>query len=308
MAANFNLVSTKKMEQFEQEAEARMLVSQDEGYLKTIAKRFMRNKVAMGGLVVFGLVILMAIFAPLIVNYSPYETTGFFETAPNSDFLLGTDEVGRDILSRLIYGARVSLIVGLGSVAIYIAIGTTLGLISGYFGGITDAFIMRLTEVFMSFPYFMVILVLVSLVGPSIWTVTIVLGLLGWPTVCRLVRGSVLSIKDTDFIQAAVSVGYSTPHILFKQILPNVLSPILVNATFGIANSILTEASLSFLGMGVRPPTSSWGNMLSNAQSLTVLANQPWRWVPPGIMILLAVLAINFIGDGLRDAVEGETK
>ena len=226
MAANFNLVSTKKMEQLEQEAEARMLVSQDEGYLKTIAKRFMRNKVAMGGLFVFGLVILMAIFAPLIVNYSPYETTGFFETAPNSDFLLGTDEVGRDVFSRLIYGARVSLIVGLGSVAIYIAIGTTLGLISGYFGGMTDAFIMRLTEVFMSFPYFMVILVLVSLVGPSIWTVTIVLGLLGWPTVCRLVRGSVLSIKDTDFIQAAVSVGYSTPHILFKQILPNVLSPI----------------------------------------------------------------------------------
>jgi peptide/nickel transport system permease protein len=277
-------------------------------YFKTIARRFAKNKVAMLSLVLFILLILVAVFAPVISPYPPNKTVGNFEAAPSSSFHLGTDEVGRDVLSRLIYGARVSLIVSMGSVAIYVIIGTTLGLISGYFGGITDSTIMRITEVFMSYPYFMVILVLVSLIGPSIWTVTFVLGFLGWPSLCRLVRGQVLSIKTIDFISAAKATGYSTTSILFKQILPNVLSIILVNATFGIANAILTEASLSFLGMGVRPPSASWGNMLSNAQSLTVLSMQPWRWVPAGIVILVSVLVINFIGDGLRDAVEGETK
>ena len=277
-------------------------------YFKTIARRFSKNKVAMFSLGLFIILILVAILAPIISPYPPNKTVGGFEAAPDSMFHLGTDEVGRDVLSRLIYGARVSLIVSMGSVAIYVVLGTTLGLISGYFGGLIDSTIMRITEVFMSYPYFMVILVLVSLIGPSIWTVTFVLGFLSWPPLCRLVRGQVLFIKTIDFISAAKATGYSTASILFKQILPNVLSLILVNATFGIANAILTEASLSFLGMGVRPPAASWGNMLSNAQSLTVLSMQPWRWVPAGIVILISVLAINFIGDGLRDAVEGETK
>ncbi len=283
-------------------------INKDGNYFKTIARRFAKNKVAMVSLILFIILILVAVLAPIITPYPPNKTVGGFEAAPDEVFRLGTDEVGRDVLSRLIYGARVSLIVSMGSVAIYVIIGTTLGLVSGYFGGYIDSTIMRITEVFMSYPYFMVILVLVSLIGPSIWTVTFVLGFLGWPPLCRLVRGQVLSIKTIDFISAAKATGYSTTSILFKQILPNVLSLILVNATFGIANAILTEASLSFLGMGVRPPAASWGNMLSNAQSLTVLSMQPWRWVPAGIVILIAVLVINFIGDGLRDAVEGETK
>lgn len=280
----------------------------EDGYAKTIAKRFMKNKVAVVSLIIFIIIILTAIFASKIALYPPNETQGIFEAEPNNKYLLGTDEVGRDVLSRLIYGSRVSLIVGVGSVVIYVLIGTVLGLVSGYFGGLMDASIMRVTEVFMSFPYFMVILVLVSLIGPSMWTVTFVLGILSWPPLCRLIRAQVLTIKGLDFIQAAIATGYSTTSILFKHILPNVLSIIFVNATFGIANAILTEASLSFLGMGVRPPSASWGNMLSNAQSLTVLSRQPWRWVPAGIIILISVLAINFIGDGLRDAVEGETK
>nr|WP_312578307.1 oligopeptide ABC transporter permease [Sedimentibacter sp.] len=303
----FKRVATLNPQNFQETIENYNFKRED-GYAKTIAKRFIKNKVASVSLILFVIIILTAIFAPQIAPYSPNETQGYFESAPDSDYLLGTDEVGRDVLSRLIYGSRVSLIVGVGSVFIYVLIGTVLGLISGYFGGVIDSSIMRITEVFMSFPYFMVILVLVSLIGPSMWTVTFVLGLLSWPPLCRLIRGQVLTIKGLDFIQAAIATGYSTTSILFRHILPNVLSIIFVNATFGIANAILTEASLSFLGMGVRPPSASWGNMLSNAQSLTVLSREPWRWVPAGFMILISVLAVNFIGDGLRDAVEGETK
>lgn len=302
----FKLVTLKEYQDYE--VIDKLQFKGEDSYFKTIAKRFVKNKVAVISLLLFIFLITIAIFAPIIAPYPQNKTVGYFEAAPDSEFLLGTDEVGRDVLSRLIYGARVSLIVSMGSVAIYVVIGTTLGLISGYFGGITDSSIMRVAEVFMSYPYFMVILVLVSLIGPSIWTVTFVLGFLGWPPLCRLIRGQVLSIKSIDFISAAKATGYSTAAILFKQILPNVLSLILVNATFGIANAILTEASLSFLGMGVRPPAASWGNMLSNAQSLTVLSRQPWRWVPAGLIILISVLIVNFIGDGLRDAVEGETK
>lgn len=305
--SRFKLASFNDCRHYEEDA-GKIGANGEKSYFKTIAGRFLRNKVSVISLLLFILLIAAAILAPVIAPYPPNKTVGGFEAAPDKSFLLGTDEVGRDVLSRLIYGARVSLIVSMGSVAIYVIIGTTLGLVSGYFGGLTDSAIMRITEVFMSYPYFMVILVLVSLIGPSIWTVTFVLGFLGWPPLCRLVRGQVLYIKTIDFISAAKATGYSTWSILFKQILPNVLSVILVNATFGIANAILTEASLSFLGMGVRPPAASWGNMLSNAQSLTVLSMQPWRWVPAGIIILVSVLIVNFIGDGLRDAVEGETK
>lgn len=305
MENRFEFVSeSRAVKQVEKIAEGN---SHHDSYFKMLAKRFLKHKMAVIGVVIFTLLILMAILAPVIATHNPAEVTADFEAPPSAEYWLGTDEVGRDVFSRLVYGAQVSIIVGVGAVLIYVLIGTVLGLIAGYFGGFIDALIMRVTDVFMSFPYFMVILVIVSIIGPSVGTITLVIGFLGWPAVCRLVRGSVLSIKEMDFVQASVAVGYSTPKILFKQILPNVMSPILVNATFGVANAILLEASLSFLGMGVRPPASSWGNMLSQAQSLTVLSSEPWLWVPPGLMILLAVLSINFIGDGLRDAIEGET-
>lgn len=307
-AGKFERVPAQRIEDMERSNQAQGIVENNDSYFKTIAKRFVKNKMAVGGLVVLVLLILVAIFAPFIAPYNPNLTVGSFQAPPSSQFLLGTDEIGRDVLSRVIYGDRVSLFVGVVSVLIYTIIGTTLGLFSGFLGGIWDATIMRVTEVFMSFPYFMVILVIVSLFEPSIMTVTMVIGFLGWPTLCRLVRGEVLKLKKADYVQAAVSSGYSTGQILFKHIFPNVLSPILVNMTFGIATSILTEASLSFLGVGVVPPTASWGNILSNAQSLTVLSTQPWRWVPAGVMILVAVLAINFVGDGLRSAVEGEVR
>jgi peptide/nickel transport system permease protein len=279
-------------------------LGEEESYLKMIVKRFLKHKLAVAGLVVFFLITLSAFFAPWLAPHDPYEISGEFAAAPSAEHPLGTDQVSRDNLSRLIYASQVSLMVGIGAVAIYVVIGTILGAVAGYFGGWVDIAIMRLTDIFMSFPYLMVILVIVSIMGPSLYNIIIVLGLLGWPGIARIVRGSVLSVKEMDYVKAGIALGYSTPKIVFQHILPNCIAPILVNATFGIASAIIMEASLSFLGMGVQPPTASWGNMLTEAQSLTVLSQQPWLWIPPGMMILLAVLAINFIGDGLRDAMD----
>ncbi|WP_433744395.1 oligopeptide ABC transporter permease [Falsibacillus pallidus] len=279
-------------------------LGQEESYLKVILKKFLKHKLAVAGLIIFSLIILMAVFAPWIAPKSPYSIADEFAAPPSKAHLLGTDQVGRDLLSRLIYASRISLSVGLGAVAIYTVIGTILGAAAGYFGKAVDMIIMRITDVFMSFPYLMVILVLVSIMGPSLFNIIVVLGLLGWPPIARIVRGSLLSIKEMDYIKAGVALGYSAPKVIFQHILPNCLAPILVNATFGIASAIIMEASLSFLGMGVQPPTASWGNMLTEAQSLTVLASQPWLWIPPGMMILLSVLSINFMGDGLRDAMD----
>lgn len=305
--AMFNLVDAVERVNFFDNA-AEQIATDGDSYIKTVAKRYFKNKVAVVSLVIFILLILTAVFANQIAPHPRDASVGQFQAAPYDTFYLGTDDIGRDVLSRLIHGTQVSMMVGLGSVLVYVIIGTTLGLVSGYFGGFVDSVIMRITEAFMSFPFFMVILTLVSLLGSGIWVVTIVLGTLSWPPLCRLVRGQVLTLKKQDFVLAAVATGYSTPGVLFIHILPNVLSPILVNATFGIATAILTEASLSFLGVGVQRPRPSWGNILSEAQSLRVLAYEPWRWIPAGILIFIAVLAINFIGDGLREAIEGETK
>ncbi len=275
---------------------------------RRIWRRFCRNKVALGSLIVFAAIILVAVFAPLLAPFDPAQTVGAFGEKPSAVHWLGTDDVGRDVLSRLISGSRVSLIVGVGSVVIYAVIGITLGLLSGYFGGYVDTVIMRITEVFMSYPQFMIILVIVSLIGPNMWTVMLVMGFMGWPPICRLVRGEVLRTKSLDYVSAAIVTGYSPLTIVFKHILPNVISPILVNCTFGIAQAILIEASLSFLGMGVQPPAASWGNMLTSAQSIMILSEEPWRWIPPGIAILVAVLAINFLGDGLNEAINGDAK
>lgn len=306
LVKKFNFVSKGKLEELERLSQVQGTDQNSDSYLKTVLKRFLRDKVATISLIVFLLIVLVAVFASVLAPYSPAKSVGYFEAAPSGKFLLGTDDVGRDVLSRLIYGSRASLIVGIVSVLIYAAIGTTLGLLSGFLGGFWDSVIMRITDVFMSFPYFIVILVAVSLIGPGLWTVTFAIGFLNWPVLCRLVRGEVMKLREVDYVQAAIASGYNTWQIVFKHIFPNTLPIILVNMTFGIATSILTEASLSFLGAGVQPPTSSWGNMMSDAQSINVLANEYWRWLPPGIMILLAVLSINFIGDGLRRAVEGK--
>lgn len=276
------------------------------GYWTIIWQRFARNKAAVFGLICFTILLGATMFAGVIAPFNPDEIVGGFLEAPTATHWLGTDEIGRDVFSRLLYGGQVSMFVGIVSVLIYAAIGTSLGLLAGFLGGVWDFLIMRLTEVIMSFPYFLVVLVAVGILGPSIWNVTIVIGLFGWAPLCRIVRAEVMKLKGADYIQAAVASGYSTSNIVFKQIVPNILSPILVNMTFGISTSIITEASLSFLGVGVVPPTASWGNLLTAAQSLSVLTMQSWRWIPVGLAVFLAVLSINFIGEGLRSAVEGE--
>ena len=276
----------------------------EETYTQIIVKRFLKHKLAVIGLIFIIIITFIAIFAPWLTFKDPYTIQNSFGEAPSINHWLGTDLIGRDVFSRLLYASRISLIVGFGSVALYTLIGTVIGAVSGYFGGRIDMIFMRLTDVFMSFPNLMVILVVVSIIGPSITNIIVILGLLGWPSVARLVRGSVLSLKEVDFIKSATVLGISTPRILVSHILPNIMAPILVHATFGVAAAIITEASLSYLGLGVSPPIASWGNMLTDAQSLTVISSQPWLWVPPGIMIVLTVLAINFVGDGLRDAID----
>jgi len=276
----------------------------EESYMQMVLRRFLKHKMAVAGVCVISVLVLCSLFAPVIAPHDPYQVTTVFGAQPTSLNWFGTDQVGRDVLSRLIYAARVSLVVGIGTTVISIVIGTLLGLLSGYFGGKIDMIVMRITDVFMSFPQMMLILVVVSIVGPGLLNIIVILGLLGWPSVARLVRGSVLSVKENDYIKSAVALGFSTPRILFLHILPNVMAPILVNATFGIANAIIVEASLSFLGLGVQPPTASWGNMLTDAQTLSVLTSKPWLWLPPGILIIASVLSVNFIGDGLRDALD----
>ncbi|CAB1248018.1 ABC transporter permease [Clostridium sp. WLY-B-L2] len=275
-----------------------------ENYARLILKRFKKHKMAVTGVIFIAILAVIAVAAPLLAPQSPYAVENSFGASPSAGHILGTDQVGRDVMSRLIYAARVSLVVGIGTVILSVGIGTVLGLISGYFGGKVDMIIMRITDIFMSFPQMMLILVVVSIVGPGLWNIIWVLGFLGWPSVARLVRGNVLSIKEMDYVRSSVALGFSTPRILFSHILPNTMAPILVNATFGIARAIIYEASLSFLGMGVQPPTASWGNMLTDAQAITVLTTKPWLWFPPGIMIVITVLAFNFIGDGLRDAFD----
>ncbi len=272
---------------------------------RTVWTLFRRHHLAVVGMVVMGILIFIAIFAPLVAPMDPNKVSlANFREAPSSTHLLGTDAQGRDVLSRIIHATRVSLSVGIVAVAIYVAIGTVLGGVAGFFGGWVDNIIMRLADVVLSFPAIIVIITVVSIIGPSIFNVMLVIGLLGWPPIARLVRGEFLTLRGRDFVTASESIGAAPPRIIFRHILPNATTPIIVNATFGVAQAILLEAGLSFLGLGVQPPTASWGNILNAAQSFTILEEMPWLWLPPGLMIVISVLAINFLGDGLRDALD----
>lgn len=270
-----------------------------------VARAFCRHRLAVLGLVVITLLGLAAVFAPVVATHDPFAVDLLAAgQPPSAAHWLGTDEVGRDVFSRLVYGARVSLSVGLVAVTIYTAIGTVLGAVSGHFGGLTDGFVQRLTDTVMCFPPLIIIIAAVSITGPSIWNVMLIIGLLTWTGTCRLVRGQFLAIREREFVEAARAAGASDPRLIVRHILPNTIAPLLVSATFGVAAAILTEAGLSFLGLGVQPPTPSWGNMINLAQSATILQTMPWLWAPPGLLIALAVLSINFVGDGLRDALD----
>lgn len=267
--------------------------------------QFKKHRVAMASMLVLTLIALSCVFAPLLARHAPTKVgAGRPFAAPSATHWLGTDSLGRDIFSRLLHGGRVSLSVGLVSVGIYLVIGTALGAVSGYFGGWTDMAIQRITETVMTMPTLLIIITIVTLVGNSIYNIFLAIGLLGWTGVCRIVRSQFLSLREREFVVSARAIGVGNTMIVFRHILPNTIAPIIVSGTLGVAGAILTETGLSFLGLGVQPPTPSWGNMLLDATRISTLEGRPWLWVPPGLAISFTVLCINFIGDGLRDALD----
>lgn len=279
-------------------------VNANETYMQTVMRRFRAHHLAKISLVILVVVGLAALFAPVVAPYDPDAIVGTFSGAPCKEFILGTDQIGRDVFSRLLYATRISLLVGILATVISTVIGVVLGLIAGYFGGVADMLLMRFTDMVMSFPYILLVLVAAAIFKPGLWSIILILGFVDWPGVARLVRGNVLSLRETNFVKGNVVAGMPLRHILFSEILPNTVAPILVYATSVMAISMLDEAALSFLGMGVHPPMASLGNMLNGAQSITVLTSQPWLWLPPGIMIVVLVVSINFVGDALRDAFD----
>ncbi|MGB9612972.1 MAG: ABC transporter permease [Candidatus Margulisiibacteriota bacterium] len=258
-----------------------------------------KNKLAVFGLWVLALLILVAVFAPLLTSYHPDEIVASGTLPPSWKHPFGTDDLGRDIFARAVYGARVSLTVGLVAVTIAVLIGTLLGAVSGYYGGVVDSTIMRFTDVMLSFPSIFLILAIQAMLTPNIYNVMIVIGLTSWMGVARLVRGEYLRIRKLSYVEAAAAIGCSNFRIIFRHILPNAQAPIIVATTLGMAGAILTESALSFLGMGVQPPMPSWGNMLMDAQAY--LFDAPWMAIIPGLLILITVLSLYFVGEGLRE-------
>ncbi len=268
-------------------------------------RRFRRHRLALGGALVIVTLIVLSVAAPVVSRADPNKMNlGQTGQAPSLAHPLGTDMIGRDVFSRVLYAGRVSLFVGPVAVTISTLIAVVVGAAAGFFGGWVDNLLMRFTDAMMCFPTLLILISAVAMIGPSIWNVMIVIGLLGWPSDSRLVRGQVLSLREREFVDAARCIGASNTRIIWRHVLPNVVAPLTVAVTFAVAGTILLDAGLSFLGLGVQPPTPSWGNMLNQAQSVQIIETMPWMWVPPGLLVAICVLSINFIGDGLRDALD----
>ncbi|OCA96983.1 oligopeptide ABC transporter permease [Clostridium beijerinckii] len=270
-----------------------------------ILTRFLKNKLAAIGFCLLSIFVLAAIFAPFLSSYGRDSIDLMnIESQPSLKHLFGTDELGRDVFTRLLYGGRISLGIAVSATVLQLLIGVTLGCISGFYGGWIDNAIMRIVDTIMCFPFFVIAITVAALAGPSVWNVILIIGLLQWTGVSRIVRAEILSIKQSEFIEAARAMGLNSFEIIINHLLPNTLSPVIVNATLAVAQGILMEAGLSFLGLGVKQPEPSWGNILSAAQSMRVLQYEWWFWIPAGVLVFLSVLSINFIGDGLRDALD----
>ncbi|MCG2625385.1 ABC transporter permease [Bradyrhizobium sp. WYCCWR 13023] len=266
-------------------------------------RRLFKRKAAVAGLLVLIVFILLALLAPLIVPYDPIATSwSLVRKPPTAAHWFGTDELGRDILSRVIYGARASLLAGLISVAIALGTGVPLGLLSGYRGGFVDALISRITDAMLACPFLILAIALAAFLGPSLGNAMIAIGISATPVFIRLTRGQVLSVKAEDYVEAARALGNPDWRIAVSHILPNILPALLVQATLSIAAAIIAEAALSFLGLGQQPPSPSWGSMLNAAQRF--LTQAPWMAIWPGLAIFLVVLSLNLLGDGLRDALD----
>lgn len=269
-------------------------------------KRFRRNRLAMVGLVFLILLGLVALFAPLIAPYSITERGTDFRQGPSVDHWFGTDDIGRDVFSRVIYGARVSLRIGFAATAISLVIGLLLGAVAGFFGGISDTLISRLIDVFLAIPYIVLAVAIASVLGRSVNTTILVLGLTGWLAMARIVRSSFLSLKRLEYVEAANALGFSKARIMARHILPNALQPIIVYGTIAVGSVILAEAALSFLNVGPQPPTPAWGLMVADGKG--ALTSAPHLLFFPGAAIFLTVLAFVFVGDGLRDALDPKLK
>ena len=276
--------------------------------------RFRKNKIAMSGLIIFALIVLSVIIIPeLFEHVAGVRVTDYDldmrNMAPSAQHWLGTDKQGRDVLYRLFLGGRISILVGVISALITLVLGCAIGGISGYYGGIVDNLLMRFSEIVYSLPFTPMI---IAFAAAMLWTpsdtkmyvVSLLIGLMSWPSLARLVRGQILSLREQEFMQACEALGISDFSKIFKHLIPNVLSIIIVDATLMMASAILTEAGLSFLGMGVTAPTPSWGNMMNLARDSQVFQKFPWMWIPAGLMCFLTVISINLIGEGLRDAFD----
>lgn len=267
--------------------------------------RLRKNKMAMISLVGLIIIVLLCIFVPMFSKYTISQTNSAeANMPPSAAHWLGTDKIGRDLWVRLFAGGRVSLGVALSVTALECVIGVVLGSISGFFGGFVDTVIMRISEIFMCFPFLMICITLQAVFGNSIRTLIVILAVLSWPSICRIVRGQILSLREMDYMEACRALGISNTRQIFIHLFPNVLAYVIVYVTMSMANVILTETSLSFLGLGVNPPTPTWGNLIQEARNLYILQQKWWYWVPPGVMIFLSILFFNMLGDGLRDAID----
>ncbi|MCY7508061.1 oligopeptide ABC transporter permease [Bacillus safensis] len=276
-----------------------------ETMLRLFCEKFFKNKLAVAGSVILLIIIFSAIFAPVIAPYAPEHQDLLKRLQPPSaEHFMGTDKFGRDIFSRVLYGARISLLVGFVSVVGAITIGTVVGAVAGYFKGFVDSLLMRFVDVVLSIPDIFLLITLVTIFKPGIDKLILIFALTGWTTTARLIRSEFLSLRTREFVLAARTIGTKNHVIIFSHILPNCIGPIIVSATLKVGSVILAESTLSYLGFGIQPPTASWGNMLQDAQNFSIMVQAWWYPLFPGLLILLTVLCFNFLGDGLRDALD----
>ena len=278
--------------------------SAEPGFWRESWYQLTRNRAAMTGLIIIGFFTLLAIFAPLVAPSDPLEqTVSVRMTPPFTDgFILGTDDLGRDLLARIIYGGRISLIIGVVSVGISLTLGIALGVVSGYFGGWVDKMIMRAIDIMLAFPYILLTIVIVAILGPSLTNAMVAIGISQMPRYARVVRASVMAEREQDYVLAERSLGTGNMELMFRTILPNSLAPTIVQATLGIGEAILSSAGLSFLGLGAQPPTPEWGLMIASSKQF--ITSAWWVVTLPGVAILMSVLGFNLLGDGLRDILD----
>ena len=278
---------------------------QGSSLLKKNIRKFVNNRLAMIGLIFVLIIVLASIFAPLLTSYDPSEISlGEKNTPPCAEHILGTDQLGRDVFARVLYGGRISIFVSVLGALSGSLIGMVLGSIAGYFGGKTDMLLVRLSEIFQTFPEMILIMIMVAILGQGVGNLILVFSVTGWMTTFRMVRNEFLALREETYVQVCEAFGMPKTSIMFKQILPNVLSPVIVATTVNVAGFILSEAGLSFLGVGVPSSVPTWGNILNAAKSVEVVSNYWWLWAVPGVVISVFVLAVNFFGDGLRDVLD----